>query len=885
MQNLKTTLSFFLLLFVLSFQISAQTLCQNPTNGGSISGEQTICANVTPSAIINVNFPSGGGTGALEYVWIKWKVLPQSSPQSFEMIPGSNTPYLNPGPLTETSWFRRCSRRAGCDDYIAETNIVKITVNNAAPVALCKNIDVNLGTNNTIAISAIQIDNGSTSACGSIAQYSLNQTTFTTPGSQSVTLTVTNTNGQQSSCSATINVLFEVPEPVFNLVQPTCTDLFGALQLQNLPAGYSTAIDNETLTADKTNYTNLTTGKHTLTVARGIYGPKTIDFTINESINSTPAPTFTVEKTAGTSTSALTLTNLPIGFYSQLDNGPKNINQTTYSGLSTGLHSITIGKNGCDNTANFAVAALTPCEQVTSAGNIYPNQIICYGTYAGTIFGDDVSNNGTLTVEYSWISQSTDPADGLDYVEISNSNTVTFEPGPLCATFWYKRRVRVIGCTEWAFESNWIKVAVNTATTIRFINQSSCPVKVYWVNGTEEVLYATLEGGAFYDQATYQGHIFRVRSAAINALITEYSAHNCELNIVPLNAPCVQATYNACGSETKEFNAGKTFRLINKSTGMPIEVPSGYNKVTQAAYNYYSQRQMWVLESTGDGYYKLKNRSTGKYLQITNGSHYSGAAVSQGYAVSNHYQQFSFEKIQGESAFKIVARHSCLPIMLSSDCNYVGNKVIQTDWNINNQHSKWTIEEVTNYNAIAKQEITFNAHKKDAKVDLKWVTKSNEPVDYYIIERSADNQTFTPIQKIDNNNNPEDIQYFGSEDKNPLDGLNFYRVRIVLINGIEIMTDTELVEMPTDAPSLAIYPNPVSEKAFIDLNEWKDKSDINIEFYDFAGVKIHAQFIGTTTTETVEVNINTLLNGAYTVLISAKDTRSVSQKIIVEKLD
>jgi Secretion system C-terminal sorting domain/Ricin-type beta-trefoil lectin domain-like len=882
MQNLKTTLSFFLLLFVLSFQISAQTLCQNPTNGGSIFGEQTICANTTPSTILNVNFPSGGGTGALEYVWIKWKVLPQSAPQSFTMIEGSNTPYLNPGPLSETTWFRRCSRRAGCDDYIAETNVIKVTVNNAAPVAICKNIEVNLGTNNAINISAINIDNGSTSACGNIAQYSLNQTTFTTPGSQSVTLTVTNTNGQQSTCSATINVLFEVPEPVFNLVQPTCTDLFGALQLQNLPAGYSTAIDNGNLTVDKTNYSNLTPGKHTLTVARGIYGSKNIDFTVNESINSTPAPTFTIA--AGTNT--VTLTNLPTDFYSQLDYGTKNINQTTYSGLSSGVHRITIGQNGCDNTSDFAVTALTLCEQVTNAGAIYPNQLICYGTYAGTIYGDDVSNNGTLAVEYSWITQSTDPADGDNYTEVGNSNQITFEPGPLCATFWYKRRVRVVGCTEWSFESNWVKVAVNTETTIRFVNQSGCAVKVYWVNGNEEVLYATLQGGAFYDQATYQGHIFRVRSASINTLITEYSAHNCDLNIVTTNAPCVQATYNGCGKETVEFKAGKIFRLINKSTGMPLEVLSGYNRVIQTTYNYYSQRQMWVLESAADGYFKLKNQSTGKYFQISSGSYYAGAYVSQGSATTGHHQQFSFEKIEGESGYvKIIARHSCLAVKLSSDCDYIGNRAIQTEWYSYDEHAKWELEEVYDFKAIAKQEVTLNARRKDAIVELKWISQSNEPVNYYVIERSADNQKFAPIQKIDNNNNPEEIQYFGSEDKNPLEGSNYYRVRILLANGIEIMTDTELVEMPTAAPALVIYPNPVSEKAFINLNEWKDKSDINIDFYDFAGLKIQTQFIGTTTTETVEVNINTLLNGAYTVLISAKDTRSVSQKIIVEKLD
>jgi hypothetical protein len=808
MQNLKTTLQFFLLLFLLNaFQTNAQTLCQNPTNGGSIAGEQTICANTQPSTIVNINLPSGGGTNTLEYVWIKWKVLPQSAPQAFTMIENSNTAHLDPGPLSETTWFRRCSRRQGCDDYVAETNIVKIIVNNP-----------------------IEVD--------------------------------------------------------FALTQPTCTQLDGSLKIAYLPAGYTTSIDNQPLTADKTNYTNITSGSHTITVSRGGCGLKTVSFTINQPENTTPTPTFEVTAAKGVEKGSITLTNLPNDYYSQLDFGQRNINQKTYSNLETGLHTLIIGIGGCESTVTFTIVALSNCEQVTLPGAIYPNQTICYGTNAGTIFGEDAKYDNVTSVEYSWIVQDTDPINGDNYKEIANTNQTTFEPGPLCGNFWYKRRVRVVGCDTWTMESNWVSIIVTKAVNVRFVNQSACGMKVYSLDGSNETLVGTIETGKNYEQTTIQGQTFRIRSESINALLKEYTAIGCDLNCIGIDAPCV--AYSECGAEMAKIETGKTYRIINKATGMALEVQ--YASCYENAYitqNWVNSRmrQMWIFEDAGNGYIKMKNRATGKYFQVTYGSTNIGTYITQGSANGEKHQEFSFENIIGaEGYFKIVAHHSCLPIKLTSACQYVGGRVIQNTWRDYYESAKWALVEVVNPPALSSVENVFTAFKKDNNASLQWTGKANEPVKYYVIERSQDDKTFTPIEKVDNLNNPDEIQYFQILDKKPYEGNNFYRLRSVYADGSEVTSESELVNMPT-VVDLTIYPNPVAEKAFINLEKWLDKTDINLDFYDQAGLKVKTQFIGIPQTESTEIDLNSLNNGAYMVIISAKNTRAVSQKIIVEKLD
>jgi hypothetical protein len=74
-----------------------------------------------------------------------------------------------------------------------------------APVAKCQNIAVYLGQSGTVSITASQINNGSTDACG-IASISISQTLFTAAGTYPVILTVTDVNGNSSTCSATVTV-------------------------------------------------------------------------------------------------------------------------------------------------------------------------------------------------------------------------------------------------------------------------------------------------------------------------------------------------------------------------------------------------------------------------------------------------------------------------------------------------------------------------------------------------------------------------------------------------------------------------------------------------------------------------------------------------------
>ncbi|MFK7773065.1 MAG: SdrD B-like domain-containing protein [Saprospiraceae bacterium] len=116
-----------ILTFMLSTTSSFATCYGNVNDGGEIGSDQTTCSSIGVT-LTNEDLPSGG-YGDLEYLWLSNASGPNVSGADSYF---STSPTYNTGNLTETTWFRRCSRRNGCSSWdYGESNWVKITIGNA----------------------------------------------------------------------------------------------------------------------------------------------------------------------------------------------------------------------------------------------------------------------------------------------------------------------------------------------------------------------------------------------------------------------------------------------------------------------------------------------------------------------------------------------------------------------------------------------------------------------------------------------------------------------------------------------------------------------------------------------------------------------------------
>jgi len=115
----------------LTIDAGMYTKCDNIDDPGLIGPDQFLCGpGNDPDPIINIESPSGG-SGELEYLWMKSTIPGPFNVQTWEVIPGADGPDYDPGPLSETTYFARCARRECCTVYL-ETNIVTVEVGNVA---------------------------------------------------------------------------------------------------------------------------------------------------------------------------------------------------------------------------------------------------------------------------------------------------------------------------------------------------------------------------------------------------------------------------------------------------------------------------------------------------------------------------------------------------------------------------------------------------------------------------------------------------------------------------------------------------------------------------------------------------------------------------------
>jgi len=252
---------------ILNLDAGCISECEPFTHAGVIATTTNyLCgAGNDPGPIINQVSPTGGN-GAIEYMWMRSSERGPIEDGYWEMIPDSNVPTYDPGPLYETTYFVRCARREKCPTFV-ETNVVKIEVGTeavaevAAPPLICEGDQVSftaLGTGPTALINWSFMG----SAAPNMSMGQEVQIRYTSFGSFSGTLTVAendciasrnfpvNVTNNPVLCTSGLEVRAEVVAEEEQLVRVSwempVSDVELSYQLQHSADGetYETLVDS-----------------------------------------------------------------------------------------------------------------------------------------------------------------------------------------------------------------------------------------------------------------------------------------------------------------------------------------------------------------------------------------------------------------------------------------------------------------------------------------------------------------------------------------------------------------------------------------------------------------------------------------------------------------
>ncbi len=286
--------------------------------------------------------------------------------------------------------------------------VAMVTVeDNVPPIALCQNINVPLDAAGNATITAAQIDNGSSDACG-IASLMIDVSMFdcTDVGANNVNLTVTDNNGNVSVCAAVATVVDNVA-PV-----AACQDI--TVQLDAFGNASITAIQIDNGSSDACGIASLSVAPNSFTCANTGPNPVILTVTDNNGNVATCNATVTVEDNVAPIALCQDITvqldgsNMASIVGADVDNGSNDacgigmlsVSPNTFDCSDVGANNVTLTVT--DNNGNVAM-----CAAVVTVEDIIPPTIVCptatmtipdftTGTFTGPSAIPDNCNPGLL---------------------------------------------------------------------------------------------------------------------------------------------------------------------------------------------------------------------------------------------------------------------------------------------------------------------------------------------------------------------------------------------------------------------------------------------------------------------------------------------------------
>jgi hypothetical protein len=170
----------------------------------------------------------------------------------------------------------------------------------------------------------------------------------------------------------------------------------------------------------------------------------------------------------------------------------------------------------------------------------------------------------------------------------------------------------------------------------------------------------------------------------------------------------------------------------------------------------------------------------------------------------------------------------------------------------------------------------WNAEHEDNQVLLSWGTEFEDQNRTFRIQRSADGLIWETIGAVAGQNTTNQANHYSYTDVNPLDGISYYRLQQVDLDGAFHLTNVLSISTNVIEP-FTVYPNP--SKGRFTLQTKTKKSD-QILLTDMVGTV--QQIALNEVNNGWEVNCSNVAAGVYTLTLISNGNRQTS-RIVIEK--
>lgn len=186
-------------------------------------------------------------------------------------------------------------------------------------------------------------------------------------------------------------------------------------------------------------------------------------------------------------------------------------------------------------------------------------------------------------------------------------------------------------------------------------------------------------------------------------------------------------------------------------------------------------------------------------------------------------------------------------------------------------------------NAVLPVTLTsFDVKAENNGASLKWQTASEANNKGFSVERSLNGQDWTSLAFVAGNNNSTSVKNYAYTDKNPANGVNYYRLVQEDNDGKKTISDVKSTNFEiSTSKKLVSYPNPATDKLFVQLGIINNSSAV-VSLVDLQGkIKRSVNVNQSNSNTTLTLAVQGLPEGLY--FLTIKDGADLqSSKVIIK---
>lgn len=270
-----------------------------------------------------------------------------------------------------------------------------------------------------------------------------------------------------------------------------------------------------------------------------------------------------------------------------------------------------------------------------------------------------------------------------------------------------------------------------------------------------------------------------------------------------------------------------------------------------------------VVTTEDQGYWKIDNE-VGKLI----GAPYTIACTGEGYNTITNLNELTLLKRIGGGNWFCPATHLATTGTIAMPT--VSRSGV-TDWSNFGFGGS-----LVNPLPVTLTAFSVSCGQKNTEMDIRWATASEQNSSHFIVEKSRDLATWSTVSQVQAAGNSNQVINYASTDINASNGVFYYRLKQVDLNGEFEIYGPISVSCQNENNSMNVYPNPSQGNFTVEISWSKETTQAQLQIVDLTGKVLKEMDVnlnnGTTQIEFNEVNLQM---GTYLIRVNGEQTESL----------